>query len=57
MLGLDAATLGDDRTIAAVSTPIGRGALAVVRISGPRSRTIAELLLDPAPSIHRRESS
>ena len=51
--GLDAATLGDDRTIAAVSTPMGRGALAVVRISGPDSRTIANALLDPPPTIPR----
>ena len=50
---LDTATLGDDRTIAAVSTPMGRGALAVVRISGPDSRTIANVLLDPPPTIPR----
>lgn len=45
---------GDDRTIAAVATPPGRGALAMVRITGPRTREIAARLLDPAPSTPRQ---
>jgi tRNA modification GTPase len=32
-------------TIVAISTPMGRGALGVVRLSGARSRTIAESIL------------
>ncbi|MEJ7813261.1 MAG: hypothetical protein WKG32_22815, partial [Gemmatimonadaceae bacterium] len=38
--------LADD-TIAAVATPPGRGALAVVRMSGPRAHAIAERVLSP----------
>ena len=43
---LDAAGSGD--TIAALSTPPGRGGIAVVRISGPRAAAVAALL---APSV------
>ena len=49
----DAASLGDSRTIVAISTAPGRGALAVVRVSGPDVRRLASLLLDPAPTIGR----
>lgn len=45
-----------DDTIAAISTPPGRGALAVVRISGPRSRIIASRLgipeAEPRIAVH-----
>ena len=51
---LDATTIGDDRTIAAVATAMGRGALALVRLSGPDVRLLAERLLDPVPVIVRR---
>lgn len=37
-----------DDTIAAVATPRGRSALAVIRVSGPRAR---EILLEIAPSL------
>jgi tRNA modification GTPase len=39
----------DDGTIAALATPAGRGALATVRISGPRTRAIATQLLSRLP--------
>jgi tRNA modification GTPase len=39
----------DDATIAALATPAGRGALAIVRLSGPRTRTIAAQLLNRVP--------
>ena len=51
---LDAATLGDGRTIAAIATAAGRGALAIVRISGPDAAEIAERLLRPVPREARR---
>lgn len=38
---------GAEDTIAAVATPAGRSALAVVRMSGPRAHEIAGRLLDP----------
>ena len=38
-----------DDTIAAVATPPGRGGVGIVRISGPRSRNIAEALLGSVP--------
>jgi tRNA modification GTPase len=36
-------------TIAAISTPPGRGGIGVVRLSGPQARAAAEGLLKPAP--------
>jgi tRNA modification GTPase len=53
---LDASTLGDGRTIAAIATPSGRGALAIVRISGSETAAIAERLLRPVPQQARRVS-
>lgn len=53
-VSLDASVLGDGRTIAAIATPPGRGALAMVRISGPAVPGIAERLLDPVPRDARR---
>ena len=38
---------GAEDTIAAMATPPGRSALAVVRLSGPRAHEIASRLLDP----------
>ncbi len=35
-----------DDTIVAIATPPGRGALGVVRISGPRALEIADLMLE-----------
>jgi tRNA modification GTPase len=40
-------------TIAAVATPPGRGGIGVVRISGPRTRAIAEGVLGKLPAPHR----
>jgi tRNA modification GTPase len=34
----------DDATIAAIATPPGRGAIAIVRVSGPQARTLASRL-------------
>lgn len=51
---LDSSTLGDGRTIAAIATAPGRGALAIVRLSGPDVQTIAERLLRPPPHAARR---
>jgi tRNA modification GTPase len=42
---LDASVLSDGRTIAAIATTTGRGALAIVRLSGPDVSTIAPRLL------------
>ena len=50
---LDAATLGGHHTIAAVATPSGRGALAMIRVSGPEARKVASMLLDPPPTVPR----
>ena len=44
--------MGGD-TIAAVATPPGRGGVGIVRVSGPRSRTIAEALLGGVPKPRR----
>jgi tRNA modification GTPase len=41
-------------TIVALSTGSGRGALSVVRLSGPDVEAIARQLLDPYPSVARR---
>jgi tRNA modification GTPase len=43
-----------DDTIAAIATPMGRGALAIVRMSGPQVRALAQALLDPVPDTARR---
>jgi len=43
-----------DDTIAAAATPSGRGALALIRISGPRAWAIAERVLAPWPLTPRR---
>lgn len=51
-LGADA--VSDATTIAAVATPIGRGALALVRASGPGVRQIADAILHPPPATPRR---
>lgn len=48
-----AVLVDDDRTIAALATVPGRGALAMIRISGRGAREIAGRLLDPAPSVAR----
>jgi len=45
--------LGDGRTIAAIATAPGRGALAIVRLSGPDVSGIAERLLRPPPRTPR----
>lgn len=41
---------GGDETIAAIATASGRGALAMVRVSGPAAAEISERLLRPVPS-------
>lgn len=46
--------IADGPTIVAVSTPRGRGALAMVRVSGRDVPAIAEALLVPIPSVARR---
>jgi tRNA modification GTPase len=47
-------TVNDGSTIVAVATPNGRGALAIVRASGPGVRQLASALLDPVPTEPRR---
>ena len=54
MTTLNAAALGDERTIVAVATPRGRGALATLRLSGPGVYQLAGALLRPVPSIPRQ---
>ena len=51
---LEAQVIGDGATIAAVATPHGRGALAMVRISGSAAQSIATRLLTPSPKEPRR---
>jgi tRNA modification GTPase TrmE len=46
--------IADGPTIVAVSTSVGRGALAIVRVSGRDVPAIAEALLMPMPSVPRR---
>ena len=48
-----ASLVGDSRTIVAIATPVGRGALALIRASGPEVRTLAARLLSPMPAIPR----
>lgn len=50
---LDTSALGDGRTIAAIGTAPGRGALAIVRLSGPDVSMIAKRLLRPFPQVPR----
>lgn len=50
---LDATVLGDNQTIAAMATAVGRSALGMVRITGPNVRALAQVLLRPAPTIPR----
>jgi tRNA modification GTPase len=45
---------GVDDTIAAVATALGRGALAIVRLSGPAAHDIARACVTPWPDIARR---
>lgn len=54
MADLDASILGDDQTIAAIATPLGRGALATIRCSGSAVRRLSQQLLHPAPTVPRR---
>jgi tRNA modification GTPase len=51
LAGADVVSAGD--TIAAIATPTGRGALAIVRMSGPHVRALAHALLDPVPETPR----
>lgn len=51
---LDASVVGDDQTIAAIATPLGRGALAIIRASGPKAQKLASALLDPVPTRPRQ---
>jgi tRNA modification GTPase len=51
---LDTSVLGDGRTIAAIATAPGRGALAIVRLSGPDVPEINERLLRPPPRVARQ---
>jgi tRNA modification GTPase len=46
--------VGDDRIIAAIATPVGRGALAIVRLSGRDVLRVAARMLDPVPTEPRR---
>jgi tRNA modification GTPase len=50
--GADA--VNDGSTIVAIATPNGRGALALVRASGPGVRHLASVLLRPVPTEPRR---
>jgi tRNA modification GTPase len=50
---INASTIGDGRTIAAIATAQGRGALATIRISGPDVRRLAAELLRPVPIMPR----
>lgn len=51
---MNANVLDDGDTIVAVSTPAGRGALAIVRLSGRAVSDIAAALLTPPPTVARR---
>ena len=51
--GVHAGIVGDDRTIVAIATATGRGALALIRASGPGVRELARTLLLPAPTASR----
>ena len=43
--------LADSDTIAAIATAPGRGAIAIVRVSGDRANRVAAQLVDPWPSL------
>ena len=47
---------GGADTIVAVATAPGRGALSVIRLSGPRAFEIARRIIDPWPRVARRVS-
>jgi tRNA modification GTPase len=51
---VDAHVVGDGATIAAISTAPGRGALAVIRVSGTAATSLANRLLRPPPAAPRR---
>jgi len=53
---LDARVMGDGRTIAAIATTAGRGALAIVRLSGPDVSNIARRVLR-TPSLEPRRAT
>ncbi|NUQ21276.1 MAG: GTP-binding protein, partial [Gemmatimonadaceae bacterium] len=53
VLGALTAIRGGNDTIAALATPPGRGALAIVRMSGAESDRIAARLIDPWPPVAR----
>lgn len=53
---LSGSIAGGQDTIAALSTPPGRGAIAVVRMSGPDALSIASRIVDPWPVETRRSS-
>jgi tRNA modification GTPase len=46
-----------DDTIVAIATPPGRGALGVVRLSGPRALDLAAGFLDRAPALQPRQAT
>ena len=46
-----------DDTIVAIATPAGRGALGVVRLSGPRARDYAGAILDCGPALQPRHAT
>ena len=48
-----AGIVGDDRTIVAIATATGRGALALIRASGSGVRELARTLLLPVPTASR----
>ena len=42
-------------TIAAIATPPGRGGVGIVRVSGPKSREIADKILGSCPEVRKAE--
>jgi tRNA modification GTPase len=52
-LGAATALAGVDDTIAAPATPAGRGALALIRVSGPHCHRICKQVIDPWPGSAR----
>src|SRR5579864_8794914 len=45
---------GVDDTIAALATPPGKGAIAIVRVSGPQTRALASRLFRSREPLHPR---
>ena len=45
---------GANDTIAALATPVGRGAISIVRLSGPRAHEIGKSVINPWPLEPRR---